>query len=198
MDLKSSLIDLEAWKQATRGKQAKAVQPERLSEKTVIKLLLLQQRRRNMYTEKHHIIPRCLGGTDDGWNLVELTYEEHVEAHLILYILNRSHRGLKSSYLMMVGETEEARRLIVSMGGKSSKPTLEVHVAGGKAQGRRNVESGQLASVRPNFDVEHQRKASARASRKVVALEDPSVVSSWNQRKATEKRLGRTFTWVDK
>jgi len=33
----------------------------------------------------HHIIPRYLGGTDDPSNLVELTVEEHAEAHRKLY-----------------------------------------------------------------------------------------------------------------
>lgn len=33
----------------------------------------------------HHIIPRHNGGTDDPSNLVELTIEEHAEAHRILY-----------------------------------------------------------------------------------------------------------------
>lgn len=34
---------------------------------------------------KHHIIPRHAGGTDDPDNIVELTVEEHAEAHRILY-----------------------------------------------------------------------------------------------------------------
>jgi len=34
---------------------------------------------------KHHIIPRHAGGTDDPSNIVELTPEEHAEAHRILY-----------------------------------------------------------------------------------------------------------------
>jgi len=34
---------------------------------------------------KHHIIPRHMGGTDDPSNLVELTPEEHAEAHRKLY-----------------------------------------------------------------------------------------------------------------
>lgn len=33
----------------------------------------------------HHIIPKHLGGTDDPENLVELTVEEHAEAHRVLY-----------------------------------------------------------------------------------------------------------------
>lgn len=34
---------------------------------------------------KHHIIPRHMGGTDDPSNLIELTIEEHAEAHRLLY-----------------------------------------------------------------------------------------------------------------
>jgi len=33
----------------------------------------------------HHIIPRHMGGTDDPSNLIELTIEEHAEAHRKLY-----------------------------------------------------------------------------------------------------------------
>ena len=36
------------------------------------------------YTEEHHIIPRCMGGTDDEDNLVLLSFREHVIAHMIL------------------------------------------------------------------------------------------------------------------
>ena len=37
-----------------------------------------------IYYEKHHVIPRCLGGTDTKDNLVLLTAEEHWLAHLLL------------------------------------------------------------------------------------------------------------------
>lgn len=36
------------------------------------------------YYEKHHILPRALGGTDDPNNLVKLTAREHCLAHMIL------------------------------------------------------------------------------------------------------------------
>lgn len=36
------------------------------------------------YTEKHHIIPRCLGGTNDDSNLIILTAREHFMCHLLL------------------------------------------------------------------------------------------------------------------
>jgi len=36
------------------------------------------------YSERHHIVPRCMGGTDEQDNLVTLTAEEHYVAHQLL------------------------------------------------------------------------------------------------------------------
>jgi len=36
------------------------------------------------YTEKHHIVPRCMGGNNETSNLVCLTPEEHYVAHQLL------------------------------------------------------------------------------------------------------------------
>ena len=38
----------------------------------------------NGYVERHHILPRALGGTDDSSNLVALTAREHFVAHVLL------------------------------------------------------------------------------------------------------------------
>ena len=40
------------------------------------------------YVEKHHVIPRCLGGGDEIENIVVLTGREHFVAHLLLLRLN--------------------------------------------------------------------------------------------------------------
>jgi hypothetical protein len=31
----------------------------------------------NQYYESHHVIPKCMGGTDDILNKISLTYREH-------------------------------------------------------------------------------------------------------------------------
>lgn len=42
------------------------------------------------YTEKHHIIPRSLGGSNDDSNLVALTAREHFICHLLLTRITQS------------------------------------------------------------------------------------------------------------
>lgn len=37
------------------------------------------------YNEKHHIIPRCIGGTNDKANIVLMPVKYHIMAHMILY-----------------------------------------------------------------------------------------------------------------
>lgn len=46
------------------------------------------------YSERHHIIPRCMGGGDEESNLVRLTPEEHYVAHLLLVKMHPRHSGL--------------------------------------------------------------------------------------------------------
>jgi len=46
------------------------------------------------YCERHHIIPRCMGGSDDIDNLVNLTPEEHFVAHQLLVKMYPSNPGL--------------------------------------------------------------------------------------------------------
>lgn len=38
----------------------------------------------DVYSEKHHVVPKCVGGTDDASNLVDLTAREHALAHVLL------------------------------------------------------------------------------------------------------------------
>lgn len=52
------------------------------------------------YTESHHIIPKCLGGSNLSENLVNLTAREHFIAHRLLCRMY-SHNGLKFALVMM-------------------------------------------------------------------------------------------------
>jgi hypothetical protein len=56
----------------------------------------------NGYTEKHHIIPKCLGGSDEQSNLVNLTPEEHYIAHQLLVKIYPNSDSLVYAACMMI------------------------------------------------------------------------------------------------
>ena len=48
----------------------------------------------DVYLEKHHIVPKCVGGTNDESNLVLLTAKEHYICHLLLTKMYPTSKGL--------------------------------------------------------------------------------------------------------
>lgn len=53
------------------------------------------------YHERHHIKPRCLGGTNDEENLIDLYAGEHYEAHKLLAQENPHNQALNYAWAMM-------------------------------------------------------------------------------------------------
>ena len=73
----------------------------------------------------HHKIPRHAGGTNEPENLVELTVEEHAEAHRLLY----EKHGREEDRIAWLGLSaqigkEEMVSLLASLGGQLGKEKL--------------------------------------------------------------------------
>lgn len=64
------------------------------------------------YTERHHIHPRSLGGTDDNSNLVELTAREHFICHWLLTKMTtgEDHYKMLNALRMMRAEKSGQQR----------------------------------------------------------------------------------------
>jgi hypothetical protein len=54
------------------------------------------------YSERHHVVPKCMGGSDDPDNLVKLTPEEHYLAHQLLVKIHPGNYALVRAATMMV------------------------------------------------------------------------------------------------
>lgn len=82
---------------------------------------------------KHHIIPRHMGGSDDPSNLIELSVEEHAEAHKLLFEKYKNQKDyIAWQALTGLITKEEARRLAISAsltGKKQSKEQIEKRIA---------------------------------------------------------------------
>lgn len=66
------------------------------------------------YMERHHITPRCLGGSDDLENLVYLTFKEHFLAHWLLTKFMEGqvkHKLLQAIWRMCCGTTKQGRKV---------------------------------------------------------------------------------------
>jgi hypothetical protein len=69
------------------------------------------------YTEKHHIVPKSLGGSNDLSNLVRLTARQHYVCHLLLTkMLPKSHHQKKllhafSAFLMRASPTNQREKI---------------------------------------------------------------------------------------
>lgn len=53
------------------------------------------------YKERHHVLPRCMGGDDSPGNLIDLTPEEHFVAHQLLVCMYPKNISLIHAALLM-------------------------------------------------------------------------------------------------
>lgn len=58
----------------------------------------LKRNKKNEFFEKHHIIPKCIGGSDKKENLILLTPKEHFIAHLLLTQMYTGKEKAKMCY----------------------------------------------------------------------------------------------------
>lgn len=76
----------------------------------------------DIYTEIHHIIPKCLKGTNHPSNLARLTAREHYVCHLLLPKITIGKDKDKMTYALWrmccVGEDEKRHKVTASMYGK--------------------------------------------------------------------------------
>jgi hypothetical protein len=53
------------------------------------------------YYESHHIVPKCMGGSNDKENKVKLTYREHFIAHWLLHREYPTNKSLAAAFHIM-------------------------------------------------------------------------------------------------
>lgn len=76
------------------------------------------------YREKHHIVPRSLGGNDDPKNLVDLTAREHFVCHKLLIKMTEGiHRG-KMAFALVLMSGKRGSKIY-----DSTKKLLAEHVS---------------------------------------------------------------------
>jgi 5-methylcytosine-specific restriction endonuclease McrA len=153
------------------------------------------------YSEKHHIIPRSLGGSDDANNLVSLSAREHFVCHVLLtkftigvdkqkmlyaanmmsnaarayqdrYINSRLHEMLKSEFGVMHSNRLKGRKL-------SEKHKSRISEAGkGRFVTQETINKRILANTGRKRTIEQrERMRQAQLTRKAKTLEEQQNIS---------------------
>lgn len=76
-----------------------------------------KNRKINGYVEKHHIIPRCVGGIDNESNIVQLTAREHFICHrlLVKFTTGKVKRQMLHALGMFIGDGKNTKRNLSSI-----------------------------------------------------------------------------------
>jgi hypothetical protein len=84
-------------------------------------------------TEKHHILPRCLGGTDDENNLVRFSIRQHYIAHMLLIRMYEGREKYQLEWALFRLSGKPSNRIILtSRQFEKSRSTLHSSLKGRK------------------------------------------------------------------
>lgn len=107
------------------------------------------------YSEKHHILPRCLGGINAKTNIVLLTARQHFVAHRLLTKIYPHHAGLWYAFNMMYRSIEGTRNVDPGWVKSVSNSRLFEH----------------HKALRPRHSIETKAKMSAAHKGKILSIE---------------------------
>lgn len=147
----------------------------------------------NGYTEKHHVIPKCLGGDDSADNIVEMTLREHYVAHKLLAAIYNGNKSLIYALWMMTTMTMKA-----SSSGKCGS-----RVGTRKYVSSRDYENAKLLYVKSRVgkvysdkERENVSNGTSNAMRSRLMI-DKCISGSRGCRYYYDKESGDTFKWFE-
>lgn len=145
------------------------------------------------YTEKHHVVPKCLGGSNDANNVVEMTLREHYIAHKLLLSIYGNNKKLIYALWMMTTMTMKAK----SNGRCGSRVAFD---GGVSSRDYENAKSLYVKSRSGKVYNDSERKhvsrgtTNAMRSREII---NKCISGSKGCRYYYDKTSGKSFKWFD-
>jgi len=127
----------------------------------------------------HHIIPKHMGGSDDPSNLIEMTVEEHAEAHRVLFEkYGRKEDELAWKGLAGIMGKEERVKELCRLGALKANQNRkgENHCFYGK---KRPEHSAKLKGRKVNRTQEHIEKLNNRFTDDYIKKVTNSIARDW-------------------
>jgi len=134
----------------------------------------------NSYTEKHHVIPKSLGGSNDLTNLVRLTPKEHFICHLLLIKMTSGNAKNKMVYAAW------------TMTWKTAQTKERYKVTSRQFDSLRN----QISKTRKGkkFSEEHKQKLREAAKTRVKTKRKVSSLKGCSRPDTVKEKISKTVT----
>lgn len=148
--------------------------------------LICRTKVRTGYVEKHHIVPRCLGGTDTKDNLIKLYPEEHYLAHLLLCKIHPENQKLLYAAMNM------ATGSMINNGKRNNKDfgwlrrKYADSMSGDNNPNRKNPQLQKLAALKRKG-----QKRTAASREKMSAAQKGRTFSEETKKKMSEAAKNR-------
>lgn len=138
------------------------------------------------YRERHHVIPRCMGGTNRIDNIVELTAAEHYVAHLLLVYVHPDRPGLAhAAVLMSARGKRKGNKVYAAMVEKLRRVKTPEH--------RRRISEGKKGKLKGPMKAETRAKLSAASKGKPKPF-SPAHLAAVRAANIGRDRSGRRHT----
>jgi hypothetical protein len=157
------------------------------------------------YSEAHHVIPKCVGGTDDESNIVHLPAKAHFIAHYLLVKLYPDSQGLWGAFNLMSGQSskqhqrdyyvsarvyELCKKNLSRLGlSEDAKKKISATLTGRKIseEHKRNMIAARIGTKRSEETKQRMREAHKRRA-------EHYVVSEETRSKMRAKKVGKNLT----
>lgn len=159
----------------------------------------------NGYKERHHIVPKCIGGTDTLDNLIDLTAREHFIAHKLLCEIYPNNHKLLYAHWVMVNKAQsntqqrlynisskeyERIKLLVSESRKLFKHTIETkRKISQSSKGRPAWNKGKCHSTETKKKISESNKGNVAHNKgKFHSAETKRKMSEWQQNRTNNPK----------
>lgn len=147
----------------------------------------------NNYTELHHIVPKCMGGSDDKLNLTKLSAKAHYLAHRLLCKIYPENIKLKFALNMMSRSTTHQQRYLTldqyDTIKKENSKALSILHSSRKRNENEKLNISKALKGKPKT-AEHKKKCSEWQKGKSKSWQLGRKLSEETRRKISEKKKG--------
>jgi len=151
-----------------------------------------RKKKHGIYYERHHIIPKCEGGSNTKNNLVLLTAREHFIIHKLLYKMYPWNDGLYKAFKAMLFIRKENRYLASSREVELFKKQMGRPLTESHKEAIRKANTGHINTL------EH-RQNSSKGLKKFYETNKSHWLGKKHKQESVEKgRIKKKQLWIDK